>query len=864
MRRFSVLALALSALSGLLAPLPAVTFPTFTHVGQTIELPSLDQLDQLMVLNDQWLVAVVDPWKDEAAWIDSQTGGQYTASFNSWVGSQTFGAERLTTYNPNWGALTSLRSLRPTYFQRARREIGEVTWAAPEHWRITSPDDATYATAQPPSSTVRALIPVDGQLDHPGTGAGEAIRYGIYVYLNLPRAMTPGRTYQIAFQNRKSGTMRFDLNKTVSRAIKVNQAGYRVRDAQKYAYIGGWLPGTGPLPLDQATSFDLVDGISGSTVFTGTPTVRDDMTRCDTTGSRPIAGSRPLLTGERLLQCDFSGYTGASGTFYLRVPGVGRSWPFRINNDVYGDAFYTAMKGMFHQRRNFALTTPYTNWVRPALHPLPVGESENLPFSNTGSTQMPSGYERFDVIGATADLTNPYDNVQGGWHDAADYDCILSHYVVDFDMLWLFERRPGVFTDNQLNIPESGNGIPDLLDEAEYGLRGWKRSQKADGSVAGWLETSTHAPYADRSSTWCFSQRTRWSSLAFAQGAAWYSRLVRPYNATMADSYAVAARAAYAFGSLTSNSLGTIDVHARTNRGKGDPYVYSFTETEAMVEPWLVGAKAEMYKLDGDPEVLNGVDVILGRVLPLYQWPNTNRDQTMYHYWHFANSLADKIPAALATTVKGWYTKIAPTLRSQSNAQPYRNSWPRSGDFYLSWGSSVMTNHNRQLFLADQIQPDPANLPPILNNTAFTLGANCFGWSWMTGFGCAYPVIFQHEWSEFDNILDPMPGIVPYGINENFGFSLVRDRVWKSTITEADGSTSQMTHWQTPEWPLWRRYLPHTELNVTQCEFTIHETMASVLLTTGMLMDPGYVPSAETKSRQPRPKEQLFGYWYLP
>jgi hypothetical protein len=92
--------------------------------------------------------------------------------------------------------------------------------------------------------------------------------------------------------------------------------------------------------------------------------------------------------------------------------------------------------------------------------------------------------------------------VLGGWYDAADYDRNLRHYTNIFDMLYAYELAPAKFSDNMLNIPESGNGIPDLLDEAEYGLDVWTRSMTADGGVSGRLETNSHPTLTDTNFNW--------------------------------------------------------------------------------------------------------------------------------------------------------------------------------------------------------------------------------------------------------------------------------------------------------------------------------------------------------------------------
>lgn len=66
--------------------------------------------------------------------------------------------------------------------------------------------------------------------------------------------------------------------------------------------------------------------------------------------------------------------------------------------------------------------------------------------------------------------TDEYIDVSGGWHDAGDY----GRYTVPAaktvaDMLYAYQANPALFGDD-VGIPESGNGVPDILDEAKYAL----------------------------------------------------------------------------------------------------------------------------------------------------------------------------------------------------------------------------------------------------------------------------------------------------------------------------------------------------------------------------------------------------------
>jgi hypothetical protein len=59
-------------------------------------------------------------------------------------------------------------------------------------------------------------------------------------------------------------------------------------------------------------------------------------------------------------------------------------------------------------------------------------------------------------------------DVAGWYHDAGDWDGYYSHQRIPILLMTTWEFAPDRFGDNELNIPESGNGIPDLVDEASW------------------------------------------------------------------------------------------------------------------------------------------------------------------------------------------------------------------------------------------------------------------------------------------------------------------------------------------------------------------------------------------------------------
>lgn len=172
---------------------------------------------------------------------------------------------------------------------------------------------------------------------------------------------------------------------------------------------------------------------------------------------------------DQVSQADFSSLT-TVGDYYAYLPGAQlRSYAFRIAPDVYDVVARVAVKMFYFQRCNQARVLPFANdvvsgattaggqWVDGACHMSDLALAAGPGSANDG----------------TLDL-------RGGWHDAGDYQKTLWGRGVP-ELLFAYELHPTAWLDSQLNIPESGNGIPDLLDEVKYELDFYVRMQRPDG-----------------------------------------------------------------------------------------------------------------------------------------------------------------------------------------------------------------------------------------------------------------------------------------------------------------------------------------------------------------------------------------------
>ena len=832
------------ALSGELAPLPPEK-----EGACPIHLPTYEGAEQLLVLSSRWVVVATTNIDEVLQKIDELSGGAYFKAVAAWEQSEKAG-------RPNWKAYKDRPRLRAQYSAQARNLAGERKLDEPSFYAIASSDDDRYAKPKAPTRVTRGIVSLGGTR----VRGGGRIHYAHYSYLEMPQPLANGRRYTIALGDGKKVAFLYDELRTVSRAIKVNQVGYLPDGGPKTAYLGAWLQEFGPHDFAFVKQFKVVSAATGKVVHTGAVRLRERNPRV---GPRPgkndDPAKRPLLAGEDVYELDLSGLK-AHGELFITIPGVGRSWTFRHAPDVYARAFYIACRGLYHQRCGIPLEAKHTAWTRIHCHTDPVYECDHVPF-HTNHFQRPKGYQIFDVIGGSVDEARKTENVVGGWHDAADWDRNLYHYSCVFDLLNAYELAPGKFTDGQLHLPESGNGIPDILDEAAFGLEVWRRSMDTRGAVSGMVETWTHPKIDDPKVKYAFSRRTRWSSLIFAAAAAQLAHVLKPIDEANAAEWAALAKRAYAFGADPSNSLGKITLRAAKNRGRGEKYTLTWEEKDAMNAPYLIHAKLRLYILTGERAYLGGIPELIKRAPPPFAWPYTYNDFSAWWYYDIAAGAAKALPAELVEARRAAFIKEADTLRAMSGGQPYRHTWPRHQDYWMGWGASDMTNRGRALLIAWAQTHKREYRDAAVANADFMLGCNPMGMSWTTGLGFVYPVDIQHANSENDGILDPVPGITLYGITGGM-FRDLRLGVWHSPTP--GGVQEAFLKPANQQIPVWRRWACHPHMNVGQCEFTVHETLASTIFTCAMLMPYGWKPDEALKSMKPRRDDLLFGYWYLP
>ena len=226
--------------------------------------------------------------------------------------------------------------------------------------------------------------------------------------------------------------------------VKVNQLGY-TPNSPKYALISGF---SDVMLANSGDSFEVRQTSDNAVVYTG---------------SLSLVTSNDAASGEKVLSADFSDLS-ITGSYVVHVPGYLDSAEFTISETAFDPLVVDSMRYFFYQRQGIELTTANAGtYARGVGHP---------------GTSNPNQ----DNAAIFESDTNVTRDVTKGWYDAGDYGKYVNAGATALsDLLWAYELFPDEFPDNHLNIPESGNGVPDILDEVRWELEWMLKMQDNDG-----------------------------------------------------------------------------------------------------------------------------------------------------------------------------------------------------------------------------------------------------------------------------------------------------------------------------------------------------------------------------------------------
>ncbi|MDR0305529.1 MAG: glycoside hydrolase family 9 protein [Chitinispirillales bacterium] len=507
-------------------------------------------------------------------------------------------------------------------------------------------------------------------------------------------------------------------------------------------------------PYIPGAEFQLINETSGNAALTKAPAVFR-------------GGLIDSASGDKIWHFDFSEIK-TPGTYYvLDKTNSLRSFSFRIANNVYNDVLTAAVRMLYYQRAGIE---------KLARH---AGEewADGMCFEQDKRSRLFT-----DSTNAAAER-----DLSGAWFDAGDYNK-YTKWTSDYisAMIHIYEENPDVFKDNY-NIPESNNGIPDLIDEVKIGLNWLFRMQNEDGSVLSVQGLASGSPpssvtgrsyYGPANATATFG-----AAAAFAIAARFFGE---PQNAGFSEAgfaqrLETAAVKAWEWGYANPDSMffNNSDKHGTQGLASGQQEVNDENGARHMNR---AAAAYYLYELTGADSLLTIVEADMNEFPLLNWWTDQYRHgQNMLCVRYLENPNGDQ---AVKDNIRSF-------MRSAmiNNQNDYRAGYAKDGyrafirDY--NWGSNqYKADYGLTFYKWKTIDPssDEREFRDMAESYLHYLhGANPFNMVYLTNMGrygasrsatsMYHTWFYEHssKWSVADGTNPgPAPGYLTGGPNEDY------------------------------------------------------------------------------------------------
>ena len=437
------------------------------------------------------------------------------------------------------------------------------------------------------------------------------------------------------------------------------------------------------------------------------------------------------------------------GLYELNLPGEGDSYTFEIKPKVFCSLTKALIKGFYFQRMSTPLLPQFAGkWNRAAGHP----DTEVIIHPAAASPNRPAG----TIISCPR-----------GWYDAGDYNkYIVNSGITTGTLLSLYEDFPAYFDTLKLNIPESGDGAPDLLNEVVWNLRWMLTMQDPyDGGVYNKVTNANFdgfvMPSVALTPRYVVPKGTA-ATLDFAAVTAQAGRIFGKFDKVfpgLSDSCLKSAEKAWDWA--VKNPKVAYDQNLMNKEFK--PVINTGGYGDSDFSDEFIWAASELYVSTGKDSYYTAFPMFPDAMMPLPSWDNV-RLLGYFTLARFEKKLTDSAKKdfpALKDRITGTADKMTEGVTDGAYITVMGKS---AGDFI--WGStSVATNQGILLIQAYKLSDNRKYLDYALANLDYVLGRNATGYSFVTGYGHKTPMFPHHRLSEADGIADPVPGLIVGGPN---------------------------------------------------------------------------------------------------
>lgn len=469
-----------------------------------------------------------------------------------------------------------------------------------------------------------------------------------------------------------------------------------------------------------ASNFEVVDSETGTTFYNG---------NLQLISSNDPGAGMPVRKG------DFTSLN-RIGNYFIRLNTNDTSYHFSINQNVYDELFNKSLKSFYFQRCGTQLLYTHAGqYQRNICH---TGDA----FFHSSTGQSGFKFSR------------------GGWHDAGDYGkYIVNAGISAATLLMAYEYFPSYFSNDNLNIPESGNGIPDILDEVKYEVQWFLTMQDTSGAVYFKLTKEQFEPFvmpSQDSGMRYIYEKSSAATANFISVLARFYRVYKNYDSTFANDCLNAALNAWEW---LSNQISIVPPGGFHN--PPGTYTGEYGDNNDFDE--RLWAAAELFESTGDQIFKEYYEFnynISGLFNSTMNWQNVKSLAHITYLFSKQLNTDPIIKAQLAASLDSYCN----SLLTKVNANGFGVTL-NPGEYY--WGSNSQVLNNAVLLILSHTQNNNLNyLKAALEQLNYVTGCNAHNLSFITGVGIKYPMHPHHRPSEADGIVEPIPGLIVGGPNQ--------------------------------------------------------------------------------------------------
>jgi hypothetical protein len=538
-----------------------------------------------------------------------------------------------------------------------------------------------------------------------------------------------------------------------SPAIHVNQEGYLLKGPKK-AMVGYYAGSLGEMSIPVSSGFTIVDATTGKQVYQGSLVQRKD--------SGYTYTPAPY---QQVYEADFTPVK-KTGEYRLVVPGMGGSLPFYVNDGIAMSFARAYALGLYHQRCGTNTALPFTRFTHGVCHSAPAQvptTAAAAPFTwNTISnysqiTNPDNPVQKAPALTGPAAQLFPFVkqgpvDVTGGHHDAGDYSkytinsASLIHYLI-----FAVDSLPGVAALDNLGIPESGDKISDVMQEAKWEADFVSKMQDSDGGFY-FLVYPTNREYeinvtpdhGDGQVVWPKTTSVTAASVAALaeMGTSPYFKKAYP---EVAAKYLSQAQLGWAFLTNAIGKYGKDSAYQKITH-----YGDNFADRDE-----LAWAACQMYLATGDPSIHQ---LLLAWFDP--SDPATKR----WSWWHMSECYghamrsyafavqskritADKLDQTFLKKCQNEIAAAGEDILKWSQDSAYGTSFPTPTKAVQSAGWYFSTDQAFDMVVAYQLNKKQDYVDALIANMNYEGGCNPVNVSYVTGLGWKRQMNIVSQWA---------------------------------------------------------------------------------------------------------------------